>query len=123
MHRLTNIVISISATILLAFTPICALAQDKPVAVVAFSSLDELMTDVAYLTEAAGAPEYGEMAQGFLGPMTTGLDKSKPWGVAVMTDGTELKPLGFLPVTDLDTFLQIHAGNLGEAKDAGDGIL
>lgn len=123
MHRLTNIVISISATILLAFTPICALAQDKPVAVVAFSSLDELMTDVAYLTEAAGAPEYGGMAQGFLGPMTAGLDKSKPWGVAVMTDGTELKPLGFLPVTDLDTFLQIHAGNLGEAKDAGDGIL
>ena len=48
---------------------------------------------------------------------------ARPIAIVVQSDGDEIKPLGILPVKDLDQFLAGLAQQLGEPQDAGDGIL
>jgi hypothetical protein len=43
--------------------------------------------------------------------------------MVLSTDGENFKPLAMLPIEDLDTFLEGMEDQLGEAEDAGNGIL
>ncbi len=95
----------------------------KPVAVVAIESIDQLFKDVDYLAEAAGQADATMMAKGMAGPFMEGLDKSRPIGAVVSTDGAEFRVVVFVPVTDLDKVLQPLAAMLGPSEDAGDGVL
>ena len=51
-----------------------------------------------------------------------GIDENKPMGVVVTVEGTEFRPLAFLPVTDLPTVMGNLEQQLGRASDAGDGV-
>lgn len=97
-------------------------AEMKPVLIVTVSSVDGLLSDVAYLAEATGNEQYGQMAGAIAQGYIQGLDNSRPIAIVVQTDGQEVKPLGMLPIKDLDEFLAGLTQQLGEPQDAGDGV-
>jgi hypothetical protein len=111
-----------AALVITSLTPVRA-QQRNAVAVVSLSSIDSLLGKVRYLTQAAGMPEFGTMATMLSQPYSVGLDRQKPAGFAVWSDGTDFVPLAFLPVTDLQATLSALEEQLGEPKDAGNGVL
>ncbi len=99
----------------------------KPVAVLAIASYDRLMADVAFLGDLAGNPDLDKNLEGMIqlftqGQGLNGLDKKRPLGVTLTTDGLQFQPLLILPVNNLKTLLEALAGIIGEAQDAGDGV-
>ncbi|MFN0019917.1 MAG: hypothetical protein ACKVP0_16795 [Pirellulaceae bacterium] len=101
------------------------LAQNaKPVLVVSISSVEDTLADVAYITKAAGAEDAGRTALLFGNAFTNGIDKKKPIGMYVSpkVGGGDFVPVVFVPVTDLKTILATFKEQLGEPKDAGDGV-
>lgn len=105
-------------------------AQDtgmKPVAVVTIASYERLMTDIAFIGNLAGSPDLDKNLEGMIqlftqGQGLNGLDKKRPLGVTLTTDGTQFQPLLILPVNNLKTLLEALAGLVGEAQDAGNGV-
>jgi hypothetical protein len=99
----------------------------KPLVTVSFSGYDEIVADVNFLGQLGGQPALGQMLEGLLKQRTggqglAGIDKSKPWGAVVQTDGAMGFPFYiFVPVTDLQAALGILPGV--ETEDAGDGVL
>ena len=100
----------------------------KTVAVLAITSYDELVKDIAFLGELTGNPGAEQQVEGLLqfftqGQGLKGLDKTRPWGATVQVAGNEddvkFQPLIFLPVKSLNDL----AGVLGEVQDKGDGIV
>lgn len=82
------------------------------IAVVGVSSYDGLMTDVDFLGALMGQPNQAQAIEGMIGFFTggqglAGLDKSRPWGLVLQTDGSTFAPLVCLPVTDLDAMLAL----------------
>ncbi len=114
------------AALLLGASTASAQQESKPLVVVSFAGYDEFKSDLTYLGKLGGNPQIADGLEGLLGIFTggqglAGIDKARPWGAAVTTDGFQFSTLAFLPVTDLDQLL----GTLGmfvEPKDAGDGI-
>ena len=100
-----------------------ASAEEKSILVVTISSLDGLMGDINYLAEAVGFPQAGQMGTMMASQYTEGLDSSRPVGIIVQSVDGEIRPLGILPVKELDTFLEGMEAQLGEPEDAGNGIL
>ncbi len=104
-------------------------AQDdelQPLLMVWAKSFDQLIGDIDFIGEASDNPDLGQGLEGLLNLVTQGqelpIDKTKPWGGVVSSDGFEFKILGFLPITDLEKIVDI-IGNLGEApEDEGDGV-
>jgi hypothetical protein len=89
-----------------------AASQTKTLAVVAVNSYDELVADIGFAGSLADRPETGQMIDGMIALFTqgkglTGVDKSKPWGVVVQTDGEQILPIGCLPVTSLDEVVSL----------------
>ena len=117
---------AMAATAALLLAPLGQLlAQNvKPVLVVSVSSVEDTLADVAYITKAAGAEDAGRTALLFGNAFTNGLDKKKPIGMYVSpkVGGGDFVPVVFVPVTDLKTILATFKEQLGEPKDAGDGI-
>ncbi len=105
-------------------------AQDtgvKPVAVLTIASYERLMSDVAFVGNLAGSPDLDKNLEGMIqlftqGQGLNGLDKKRPLGVTLTTDGMQFQPLLVLPVTDLKALLEALAGLVGEAQDAGNGV-
>ena len=96
-------------------------------AVVAAERYDQLVKDVSFLGQVVGKPELGQMVEGGFAFFTQGkgpdaIDKTKPWGVIVMTDGAQLLPIGCLPVTKLSDLLDVARAYQIEVRDVGDGI-
>jgi hypothetical protein len=99
----------------------------KPLLVVSLSSYDELVKDVNFLGELAGTPDLQEKFEGILKEVTqgqglAGLDKTKPLGVIVQTDGVNFQTLAFIPVTDLKKVLDTLSLLQVEAEETGDGV-
>ena len=99
----------------------------KPVAVVTIASYERLMTDIAFIGNLAGSPDLDKNLEGMIqlftqGQGLNGLDKKRPLGVTLTTDGTQFQPLVILPVNNLKTLLEALAGLVGEAQDAGNGV-
>ncbi|MFV1968982.1 MAG: hypothetical protein ACC628_26480, partial [Pirellulaceae bacterium] len=99
----------------------------KSLVVISLSSYDEILADVTFLGELAGKPGLDETVEGMLNLFTQnqglkGLDKSRPWGLVVRTDGMQFQPLAFVPTTDLSQLLEVLAIFDVEAEDQGDGL-
>jgi len=107
---------------MVTLTPTTAHA-DGPVAVVTLNNFDELFGDFAYLAEAVGFAQIGELGTMFGGQFTNGLDTTKPIGITVQFEEGELKAMGMLPVKDLGQFLSGLEAQIGQPKDAGNGVL
>lgn len=97
----------------------------KPVVVVAVSSVEDTLADVAYITKAAGAEDAGRTAMLFGNAFTSGIDKKKPLGMYVSPKegGGDFVAVVFVPVTDLKGLLAVYKEQIGEPTDAGDGVL
>jgi hypothetical protein len=97
-------------------------AADK-IAVISLKPSEQILADVDYLLSAAGLQELGQ----FVGPQVRtylqGVNGKLPIGVVVTIEQSEFIPLGFVPVTNLNTFLAQLRDQVGEPTDAGEGIL
>ncbi len=104
-----------------------AMAQEmKPVIVASLAGYNELLKDVGFIGKTCDMPDLAQSVEGLVAFVTqfqglAGLDKTKPIGVAVNTDGAQFQVIGFVPVTDLGKLLSALQGAVGEATDAGDG--
>jgi hypothetical protein len=99
----------------------------KTVAIIAGEQFDSLIKDVTFLGTVAGQPQIGQMVEGTINLFTHGkglqaIDRTQPWGVIVQTNGTQLLPVGCLPVKKLSDLITVATAYGIEAKDAGDGI-
>ncbi|NLY00022.1 MAG: hypothetical protein GXY83_28320 [Rhodopirellula sp.] len=97
-------------------------AAMKPVIALAFSGYDEILGDLRFMN-----PQLAMMVEGAVDNFTDskgleGLDKSRPWGFLVRTDGQEFPMHAFLPVTDLKKLLAALEPAIGEPGDAGEGV-
>jgi hypothetical protein len=111
------------AAVALIAVPLSALAQEvKPVAVVSIASIEDTLADVGYITKATGNEDAGRTAILFGNAFTNGFDKKKPIGAYVIAAGGEYHPIAFAPVTNLAQILETYKEQLGEPKDAGDGV-
>ena len=101
----------------------------KPLVTVSLSGYDEIVADANFLGQLGGQPGLGQMLEGLLKKQTggqglAGIDKSKPWGAVVQTDGAMAFPFyAFVPVTDLQATLDMLSKFGVRNVDAGDGIL
>jgi hypothetical protein len=99
----------------------------KPLVVVAFSGYDELFADVEMIGKLAGNDDLAKGLEMTLTMMTQGkglkgLDKSRPWGVTVQTNGQEFPVFGFVPVEDLKQLLDSVGPLLGEVEETDGGV-
>ncbi|MEN0109245.1 MAG: hypothetical protein AAF805_00835 [Planctomycetota bacterium] len=100
---------------------------DATVAVVALSGYDALMADADFLGELAGQPGVSGVAEMLLAMSTggrgvEGLDKSQPIGVVLQTDGAAFAPVVCLPITDLESLLELADMRGMAAEQDEDGI-
>ncbi|MEX2142180.1 MAG: hypothetical protein WD894_23130 [Pirellulales bacterium] len=103
----------------------------KPVVVVSLAGYDELMSDVDFVGQITGIPMLSaQMAEEGLKQVTQGqglkgLDKKKPWGGVLLSDGGfGFKFLVFVPVSDVKGLIEVFTGPFGfTAKDVGNGVL
>lgn len=119
----------LAAGVLLAGLGICPVQAEplKPVAVVSVAGYDEFMSDLGFLGRISDRPELASGVQGLLSLVTggkglEGLDKTKPVGAVVQTDGEKFLGYGFLPVTDLKKLLAVLEPMAGRITDAGGGV-
>lgn len=93
----------------------------KPLFVAALRGYDELIDDLNYVGKLSGNEDLGDGIEGLLQLVTqgqglVGLDESKPWGLAVSTDGVSFQIVGFLPINDLEKFMGAISGIAGEPE-------
>lgn len=101
--------------------------EPKPVAIVAASSLDDLLNDIDSIASMVGAPSVRDRMEGTLQLFTgdkkvPGLDDTRVWGIVLMTDGINFQPIVCLPVTDLDAMLTLLRNFQMTTSDIGNGI-
>jgi hypothetical protein len=97
----------------------------KPVAIVSIAGYDRIISDIAFIGVIAQKPGLEKMAEGVVALYAqglNGLDKTRPWGVVVNTDGSSFSSLAFLPVTDVKKLLASAQALGGPAEDEGDGV-
>jgi hypothetical protein len=107
--------------------PAAAPGQLKTMAVIAGARNDKLMSDISFLGPLVGRPEAGQLAEMVIGNFTAGkaataLDKTKPWGLILQTDGAGYFPLVCLPVAKIEDVLEIAKLRGADIKDGENGI-
>ena len=120
--------LKLAVSLLFAFSTIVGMATApataaEPVAVVSINNLDALKRDLEFLFDVTGTKMFSQFVMPQVENYVQGLDQKRPIGVVLYVDGMEFKPMGFLPVDDLDTFLTQIQDQVGEAADAGGGVL
>jgi len=124
-RRLTTVL----ALVLMTLPLTQATAQEasdeiKPVAVFSIAGSDELLGDIGYITEAAGAGDFGRLVALMASPYTAALEKRKPVGVyVVISEQNQPAGVAFIPVKDLQILLAALREQIGEPEDVGDGVL
>ncbi len=108
--------------------PADAPAKVKTVAVLSVAGYNELMADVGLIGELTDNPDLPKGLEALLNLFTrsrglAGLDKSRPGGLIVQTDGQQVRAYGFVPVSDLDALLKVLEPAVGRPEEAGDGLL
>jgi hypothetical protein len=138
-RRYSWLVIALSAALVVSARPLLAQPSSddsgapaaggelKNVAVVAGAKWEKLIEDVTYLGSLGGKPEAGQMLEGGFSFFTQGkgpnaIDKTKPWGVIVQTDGAQFLPVGCLPVLKPNDLIQVAKGYGAEVKEPEDGV-
>ena len=85
----------------------------KPLVTVSFAGYDQLLSNIKVVGDLAGRPELSKGLEGMLimvtqGKGLTGLDKARPWGLAVYAGEEGKFPVqAFLPVTDLKQVMSL----------------
>jgi hypothetical protein len=100
--------------------------QLKTLAVVAGTRYEKLIGDVTFLGPYLGQPAAGPMAEMMLAQFTmnkaaTALDKTKPWGVIVQTDGAQFFYVACLPIANGDDIIEVAKAYSAEVKDGENG--
>jgi len=96
----------------------------KPIVVASLASSDEILSDILYLTEAAGVGDFGRFGALMASPYTAPLDKARPTGVyATLVDESDVRVLVFLPVKDLKMLLMTLEEQIGKPEELGGGVL
>ncbi len=101
--------------------------EAKPLAVVVFSSFDELMKDVDFLGSLANKPDASQTIEMMVQMFTqqkglAGLDRTKPIGVLVQSVGDMPAGAVVIPVTDFNALLDVAKGFGVTTQDAGNGL-
>ena len=101
-------------------------AELKMVAAIACTNYDHLTGDIDFIGSLIGQPNVSQGLEMQLNAMTggkglTGVDKAKPWGLILQTDGTQFLPIVCLPVTNEDDVTAAIAAVGAEIKDGPDG--
>lgn len=104
-----------------------AAAKMQPVVVISVAPYDELFHDLEYIGQVSDNPDLAKGFEGLLAMFTqwqglAGLDKTRPIGAAVTTDGAQFQVLGFVPVKDLKKLFGALVGLIGAPEEAGEGI-
>lgn len=99
----------------------------KPIVVMSLAGYEELRGDVAMVGNLAGRPELADNLEGLLelftqGKGLAGVDKKKPWGAVIQTDGSTISGYAFLPVTSLDEFGSVMKPLVEEIEELGEGV-
>ncbi|QDU95504.1 hypothetical protein [Lignipirellula cremea] len=94
----------------------------QPAVVVSVASANKILKDIAYLAEAVGQPDMGNLVVFLSSGYTVGVDKAKPAGVFLTFVEGQPAPVTFIPVTDLKKLMSTHRTVIGEAKDIGGGV-
>lgn len=101
----------------------------KTVATISISGYNELLADVDFIGKLGDNAGLAEQLEGLLQAMTegkglAGLDKTKPIGVVVQTDGIQFPVYAFVPVTDLGELIALVMGLQGAdpPEEPADGI-
>ncbi len=120
----------LSAALAVVFFGIAAAKAElgKPMAVVSLASYDEQMANIDFLGQLGGQQNASRALDGMITMMTQGqglkgLDKSKPWGFTVLTEGEGHRMLVFVPVSSVKDLTDTLALFVGPAQDEGNGIL
>ena len=96
----------------------------KPIMVASLAGTDEILSDLLYLTEAAGVGDFGRFAALMASPYTATLDKARPTGVyATLVDESDVRVLVFVPVKDLKMLLLTLEEQIGKPEELGGGVL
>jgi hypothetical protein len=100
--------------------------QLKTLAVVSGARYEKLLSDITFLGPYVGQPAAGQMADAILaqytmGKAATALDKTKPWGLIVQTDGSQFYYVACLPVAKADDMIEIAKAHNAEVKDGEGG--
>lgn len=120
---------AIAVAIASAVSTSTAFAQDdemQPLMMLWAKSYQQVIDDIDFVGQASNNPDLGQGLEGLLTLVTQGqglpIDKERPWGGVVSSDGFQFQVLGFLPISDLEKFMEI-IGNLGDPPaDEGDGV-
>lgn len=99
----------------------------KPIAVVSLASYEQLMADANFLGELSDSPAIQGDLEATLNQFTQGaglkgLDRTRPWGLTLQSDGAAFPLTVFIPVTDLKQLLGSLSPIIGEAADEGEGV-
>lgn len=137
LHRI------IAAVVILGFATTTLADETKPILVMSLKGHQNLIEDLEYVgSTAAFDPAEGEAAgKRFVkGTMNSfvkklfdldqidirempGIDGERPWGMTVLTDEVNIVPLAFLPVTDLDAYLEfVKKYNGDRVNETEDGL-
>ncbi len=102
--------------------PPTAVAVGQPTLIVSTSKIEQLMASVTYLLRAVNQPEIGGLATMTVNQYSQGLDRTRPFGVAVtLSPAGNPVPIVMLPVSDLKAFFAGLA-NFGQPEDLGSGL-
>jgi hypothetical protein len=112
---------------LLAWPSVASAAEMQPIAVLSFSGFDRFVADVAVLGETAKNKNLPSSLGGLLRRRTgieslEGLDRSRPLGIVVATDGLAVVPMAFVPVADGDKLLQSLEKLIGKPERLEGGL-
>lgn len=109
--------------------PLTAAAELKPVVAISFSGYSELMADIEAFGKLSGRPELAQILEGMLAMVTqgkglAGLDKDKPLGAVLLSDGSEdFTIYGFLPTSDLKQLMELMKNLMpGESPKVANGV-
>ncbi len=98
----------------------------KPLAIVTLSGYDEILKDVNFVGSMAGQPQAAQQLEMMLQMFTqnkglAGLDKTRPLGAIVLSNGAEFQGALCIPVTDTNALLEVLEPFGVTTEDQGDG--
>lgn len=107
-HNVRKTLLSTLALLGMLLSSPSAPAQGQPsgpVVVVSLSGLKAIRGDVAYFLELAGAKKFADQAMASMDQLFSGVDESKPWGLAVSI-GQPVSAAVFVPTKDIGGLLK-----------------
>ena len=99
-----------------------AQSPPEPAVVISIANLDEQLKDVKYLLTASGFPEFNFIAKAAIKGYAEGVDFTRNAGVALYFKGDDTTPAisGFIPIDDLETFLDVIAAVADVEEEGND---